>query len=109
MNIKHFVAFIPFLCFLGCASNDNEAKLTPAMRAIIVQEAETHFPLPATTPYDADPIRRDQYLQGYKKGVHERLSRIGEKEWSITIPPPTKENERPYFDGYKDGMRAKPN
>ena len=47
MNIRQVVVFIPFLCFLGCASNDKET--------------------------------------------------------------PTNENDRPYFDGYTDGMRAKPN
>jgi hypothetical protein len=108
MKIQHICVFIPFLCFLGCASNDKETNLTPAMRAILVQDAVSHFPLPATTPYDADSSRREQYLQGYKNGVRERLRRMGEKEWSIAIPPPTNENERPFFDGYKDGIRAKP-
>ena len=78
------------------------------MRSIMAQDAESHFPLPATTPYDADTNRRDQYLQGYKDGVHERISRMGEKEWSAVFPPPANDDERPHFDGFKDGMSAKP-
>lgn len=108
MNIRNIAAMIPLLCLVGCASNDEVMELSPAMRSIMAQEAESHFPLPATTPYDADANRRDQYLQGYKDGVHERISRMDEKEWSAVFPPPTNEDERPHFDGFKDGMSAKP-
>ena len=108
MNIRQIAAIILLICLVGCASYDEEREFTPAMRSIMAQEAESHFPLPAVTPYDADAKRREQYLQGYKDGVHERLSRMGEKEWFTEFPPPTNADERPHFDGFKDGMRAKP-
>jgi hypothetical protein len=106
MNIRHLAAIIPILFLVGCASNDTGQEYDRALQAHWANVPESDFPLPSTTPYDADANRRDQYLKGYADGVREllRQHREGKLIFGDRLPPT--EDERPYSDGERDGSLA---
>ena len=106
MNIRHIAAIIPLICLVGCASTDTEQDFDRALEARWSHIPESDFPPPATTPYDSDVIRRNQYLKGYSNGVREQLQqfRAGKRECGDRLRPT--EEDRPYFDGNRDGALA---
>ena len=106
MNIRHIAAIIPLICLVGCTSNDTEREFDRALKAHWAQVPESDFLPPATTPYDSDTGHRDQYLKGYADGVRERLRqfRAGILEFGDRRLPT--EEDRPYFDGNRDGALA---
>ena len=106
MNIRHIAATIPLICLIGCASYDAERDFDRALEARWSQIYESDFPPPATTPYDSYVNRRNQYLKGYADGVRERLRQFRAGKWEFGDRLPSTEEERPYFDGYKDGALA---
>ena len=106
MNIRHIAAIIPLMCLFGCTSKSTEREFDRALQAHWIQVPESDFPSPATTPYDADTDRRDQYIKGYADGVRERLQQFKTGIWECGDRLPPAEVDRPYFDGNRDGALA---
>ena len=106
MNIRHIAAIIPLIFLVGCASHDTDRDFDRALKAHWSKVSETDYPLPATTPYDSDANRRDQYLKGYADGVREKLSECKNNSLTFGDRFLLSEDARPYFDGNRDGALA---
>jgi hypothetical protein len=106
MNIRQIAAIILLICLVGCTSYDTERDFDRALQAHWSNVPESDFPLPSTTPFDADANRRDQYLKGYADGVRELLRQHKEGKLILGDRLPPTEDERPYSDGVTDGSLA---
>ncbi|MDD2241260.1 MAG: hypothetical protein PHI93_11480 [Kiritimatiellae bacterium] len=106
MNLRQFILVSSLICLVGCASKDTGQEFDHALQARWAKVPESDFPPPATTPYDADDQRRDQYLKGYADGVRELLRQHKEGKLTFGDQLPPTEGERPYSDGETAGSLA---
>ena len=106
-------SFLKVLCLFivlsasGCATlrlpTRDAQRPSPIPQPLAVEEV----PVPSTTPFDASPILRAAYLDGYRLGyrfavVGEGISNCG---WSQA--PVFRAGQRGVDDGQRDGLAAR--
>jgi hypothetical protein len=67
------IIFSSLLAFLAACQSDHSANVPPPAD-VLADARNAPVPMPVTTPFDATPRLRDEYLEAYRDGYRSGLT-----------------------------------